>query len=320
MAGFDEIFSGEVLMHRRTMLAGAVGIGAAMVLPGGLAHAAPEAVFPEIIDLPNGWQPEGIATGRGAAFYVGSLVDGAVYRGSLRTGVGRRFIDGKDGGQAVGLEHDDRGRLWVCGGGTGGGTVYDAGTGETLAEYGFGGSFVNDVVVTRDAAYFTDSLKPVLYVVPLGHAGRLPGQDQVRTLALSGGLGEEGAFNNGIEAAPDGRLLIVQMLADRLFSLDPATGAARQVDLGGASVLRGDGLLRRGPFLYVVRNFFNVIAKFRLSPDLATATLVDEIRHAKFDIPATVAGFGPWLYAVNARFNVENPTPETSYTVIRVPA
>ncbi len=307
-------------MHRRTLFAGAAGVAAAIALPGGTATAGRGTAFPEVIGLPDGWQPEGIATGRGTAFYVGSLAHGGIYRGSLATGKGSTFVPGAAGKQAVGLEHDHRGRLWVAGGGGGGGTVYDAASGRVLAEYAFGGAFVNDAVVTERAAYFTDSYQPVLYEVPLGRGGALPAQAAVRTIALTGGLAEADAFNNGIEATPDGRLLIVQMLADRLFSFNPRSGAATQVDLGGASVLQGDGLLRRGPYLYVVRNFFNVIAKFRLGPDLRTASLVEEITHPKFDIPATVAGFGGSLYAVNARFNLPAPAPTDTYTVVRVPA
>ncbi|GAA2583420.1 hypothetical protein GCM10010399_11550 [Dactylosporangium fulvum] len=304
-------------MHRRALLAGAAGVAAGLAIPGGAAYAG--TVFPEIIDLPAGFQPEGITAGRGPTFYVGSLDTGAIYRGSVLTGRGGTFVPGRTGGAALGLEFDTHQRLWAAGAGTGGATVYSA-SGKTLAQYSFGGTFVNDVVVTPKAAYFTDSYQPVLYVVPLDRSGRLPGQSAVRTVQLPGELGDAAGFNNGIEATPDGRLIIVQMLADRLFSFDPARGTAQRIDLGGASVLQGDGLLRRGQHLYVVRNFFNVIAKFRLRPDLAEAVLVDEITHPKFDIPATVAGFGSRLYAVNARFNVATPTPETTYTVVRVDA
>jgi hypothetical protein len=208
----------------------------------------------------------------------------------------------------------------VAGAGTGGATVYDSASGRVLAEYGFGGTFVNDVVVTSRAAYFTDSYQPVLHVVPLDRFGRLPGPAAVRTVRLPGGLGDVAGFNNGIEATPDGRLIIVQMLAGRLYSYDPGTDTAVQIDTGGASVLQGDGLLRRGQHLYVVRNFFYVIAKFRLRGDLTRATLVGEITHPAFRIPATVAGFGAHLYAVNGRFDVEAPGPDTTYSVVRVDA
>lgn len=306
-------------MRRRTLMAGALALPAAAAGLAGGSPATAAAARPGIIPLPDGWQPEGIATGRGAEFFVGSLVDGAIYRGDLRNGRGAPFIPGSQGGQAVGLEFDGRGRLWVCGGVTGGITVYDAAGGATLARYAFGGSFVNDVVVTPAAAYATDSERPVLYVVPLGRGGRLPAPSAVRTLPLPGGLGEQGAFNNGIETTPDGRLLIVQMIAGRLYAYDPRTGAAALVDLGGASVVRGDGLLRRGRTLYVVRNTENVIAEFRLDGRATSARLREEITSPAFAVPATVAAFGPWLYAVNGRFDVEAPTPQTTYDVVRVP-
>jgi hypothetical protein len=49
-------------------------------------------IFPDLIQLPNGWRPEGIAEGRGTSFCVGSLVNGAIYRGDLRTGDGLRWL------------------------------------------------------------------------------------------------------------------------------------------------------------------------------------------------------------------------------------
>ncbi len=66
----------------------------------------------------------------------------------------------------------DRGRIFVAGGNTGSAFVYDAGSGANITSYQLstGGSFINDVVVTKNAAWFTDSSKPVLYRVPLGLA------------------------------------------------------------------------------------------------------------------------------------------------------
>ena len=44
--------------------------------------------FPEVIPLPNGFQPEGIAINSSGTFYVGSIPTGAIYRGDLATGAG----------------------------------------------------------------------------------------------------------------------------------------------------------------------------------------------------------------------------------------
>lgn len=46
--------------------------------------------LPDRLDLPDGWQPEGIAAGRGTDLYVGSIPTGAVLRLDARTGEARR--------------------------------------------------------------------------------------------------------------------------------------------------------------------------------------------------------------------------------------
>lgn len=296
--------------------------GGAVAAPAGAAPAGAGdggQLFPKVIALPDGWQPEGIATGRGTSFYVGSLRDGAVYRGSVLTGEGSVLVPGQTGRTAVGIEVDRRNQLWVAGGATGTGRVYDAATGRETASYDFaaaGTAFVNDVVVTRDAAYFTDSVNPVLYVVDLDRRGR-PGA--ARTLPLTGDLQYTTGVNaNGIEASPDGRtLLVVQSNLGLLFRVSAATGVTEQVDLGGASLTNGDGLLRRGSTLYVVRNRLNEIAVVELDRRYETGRLVDTITDPNFQVPTTVAAFGPFLYAVNARFGTP-PTPDTTYTVVRV--
>jgi hypothetical protein len=174
------------------------------------------------------------------------------------------------------------------------------------------------VVVTRDAAYFTDSSNPVLYVVPIGHRGRL---GHARTLPLTGALQDVPGFNaNGIEASPDGRtLLVVQSNTGLLFAVSAKSGFTRKVDLGGASLLNGDGLLRRGRTLYVVRNMDNEIVVIRLGRSYRSGTVTRTITDRNFQVPTTVAPFGPFLYAVNARLDTP-PTPQTTYTVVRVTA
>jgi hypothetical protein len=58
---------------RRTHLLVALA-GLVLVLP----LVATGAKRPDHIDLPNGWQPEGIAIGKGNTFYVGSIPTGRV--------------------------------------------------------------------------------------------------------------------------------------------------------------------------------------------------------------------------------------------------
>ena len=71
--------------------------------------------FPETIPLPNGWQPEGIATGHGNQFFSGSRATGAIFRGDLRTGRGDVLVE-PDGTPALGMKVDHRNRLFVAGG------------------------------------------------------------------------------------------------------------------------------------------------------------------------------------------------------------
>ena len=306
-----------VALAMGTALAGAVPVSGVAAPSAGSAH------LPEVIALPDGFQPEGIATGGGSSFYVGSLADGRIYRGNLRTGTGGTLVEGEEGAVSVGIEVDRRNRLWVSGGPTGKGRVYDARTGELLRSYSFAApdtGFVNDVVVTRRAAYFTDSINQVLYVVPIGPRG---GMGATWTLPITGELVFDttpGVFNaNGIEASPDGRrLLVVQSNTGKLFTIRAGTGVSREVRLAGGSLEFGDGLLRVGRTLYVVQNRINQIAVVRLGARYAAGTVTRTITDPDFMVPTTVAPFGRWLYAVNARFGTP-PTPDTEYTVVQVP-
>jgi hypothetical protein len=290
-----------------------------------VAAATQAAPFPKVIPLPNGWRPEGIAVGRGTNFYVGSLRDGSIFHGNLATGQGSVLVTGTAGHMAVGVKVDERNRIWVAGGGGGDATVYDARSGRQLAHFQFtpaGATFVNDAAVTERAVYFTDSVRPFLYAVPLGEDGQLPDPSTVRALPLSGGLGDPAGFNNGIVTTPDGRrLLVVQSNSGNLFEFDPRTGASRQVDLGGASLLHGDGLARRGDTLYAVQNAFSKVAVVRLDDEdgAISGRVVRTITDPALDVPSTAALFGPFLYAVNARFSTP-PTPTTHYEVIRLRA
>jgi sugar lactone lactonase YvrE len=298
---------------RRTLLL-AVTV-AAVAVPAAFAKAA----FPETIALPNGWQPEGIAIGRGTTFYVGSIPTGAVYRGDLRTGKGAPFAQGATGRAAVGVDFD-RGLLFVAGGTTGKGFVYDARNGALVRELqlatGGGATFVNDVVVTNRAAWFTDSNRAVLYRLPLTKNGRPAAAAQA--VPLTGDFQLAPGFNlNGIDATPNGKTLVtVQSGTGKLFTVTPA-GVTTEIDLGGQTVQNGDGLLLLGRTLYVVRNQNNQIAVVALGKGLATGTIARTITDPGFDVPTTIDRFGSTLYAVNARFGTP-PTPTTPYSVVRV--
>jgi sugar lactone lactonase YvrE len=272
--------------------------------------------FPDVIALPDGFQPEGIAIGPGHTFYVGSIPTGRVWRGDLRTGEGAVLVPDR-GRQATGVDVDHRRRLFVAGGPTGDGYVYDARTGADIASYDFAdtGTFVNDVIVTRRAAWFTDSFRPFLYRVAIAPNGRLGSATAVQ---LTGDIVYGTGFNvNGIDATADGRtLVIVQSNTGKLFKVN-RDGVTDEIELGGAAVTAGDGILLDGKRLYVVRNTFNLIAVIRLRSNLSSGTIVREITHPQFDVPTTIDEFGHHLYAVNARFTTP-PEPDTAYWVTRV--
>lgn len=277
--------------------------------------------LPLRIDLPDGWQPEGIAVSRGF-LYSGSLVGGGIYRADLHSGAGS-VLPGTQGIAAVGLAISPDGRLlFAAGGPTGTATVIDVQSGATVATYDLtdaAETFVNDVVVTPDAAWFTDSVNQVLYRVALERDGR-PGA--ATTVPLTGDIAYSDGFNvNGIEAAGGGDVLIlVQSNTGQLFAVDADSGVAAEIDLGGDDVSNGDGILLRGRTLYVVENFDQVITTVQLSPDLASGRVVAHTSDPGFDVPTTIARRGAWLYAINARFST-TPTPDTAYwiTVLRLP-
>lgn len=282
------------------------------------------AIFPDVIPLPAGFAPEGIAVGKGTTFFVGSLANGSIYRGDLRTGAGAVLASPPDERIAVGLAYSVRSNLlFVAGGATGQAYVYDADSGEDVAVYELVDpaveSFINDVIVTREAAYFTNSFAAVLYRVPLGAGGRLPGASDVETIPLGGDFQQVGGFNaNGIEATPDGgHLIVVNTTLGTLYRVDPASGDADLIDLGGDSVPAGDGLLLDGRTLYVVQNQLNQVAVVALSPDHSSGEITGVITSDDFDVPTTVAHHGNRLYLVNARFGTP-VAPGTTYDVVAV--
>jgi sugar lactone lactonase YvrE len=238
----------------------------------------------------------------------------------LITGRGSVFSQGP-GTPSLGLKVDLRGRLFVAGGSGGDARVVNAITGTVQASYSFAAAptFINDVVLTPGAAWFTDSLNPFLYKVPLGHFGGLPDQSAVVRVPLSGDYVHGAGFNaNGIARTPDGKaLLIVQSSTGLLLRVDPATGVATTVDLGGELLTNGDGLLLSGRTLYAVQTQLNRVAVVRLNHSGTSGESTDLLSDPRFDIPTTVAAFGNRLYLPNARFSTP-PTPTTPYSAVAI--
>ena len=143
------------------------------VVPGVAAHDGDPSDLPARIDLPNGWQPEGIESW-GKWLYAGSLKDGAIWRANAKNGEGRIFVPGETGKVAVGLHLDRWGRLWAAGGPTGEVRVFNARNGKLLQTYTFGPGpmFLNDLDIARNRVVVTDSMNARVGVIPLRKDGR----------------------------------------------------------------------------------------------------------------------------------------------------
>ncbi|GAA3576103.1 hypothetical protein GCM10022197_36590 [Microlunatus spumicola] len=310
------------VLRRAVVALATLGLGAGVALVGAdAASAAPKhdpgqhgQHGPASIALPVGFQPEGIAIG-GKRVYSGSRVTGDIYVADLRTGKGRVLSKGP-GTPSLGLKVDGR-RLWVAGGTGGDARVVDTRTGEVRASVTLTTktSFVNDVVLAGRYAWFTDSAQPQLYRVDRRHPERAP-----KTVALSGDWEQvEGNNANGITRSPDGKaLLVVNSTTGRLFRVE-LSGRATAVDLGGASLVNGDGLLLRGRTLYAVQNRLNQVAVVSLDKRGTSGVVRRTITSPAFDVPSTVARSGKYLYLPNARFGAADPGA-IAYSINRVRA
>ncbi len=287
--------------------------------------------FPDTIALPDGFFPEGIAIG-GRTAYVGSLVDGRIQRQDLKTGRSTSFASSPGANKiAVGMDVDKRGRLWVAGGGPGlapdvtpGFRVYDTKNGTLLRDVRVEAGFVNDVIVTRDAAWFTDSFSPQLIRVPIGRNGAIGAPQYV---TLGGDWKQADGFNaNGIVATPNGRQLIVaqstapDVPGAALYAVPADSKAAvldaRRIQLD-ATLPGADGLVLVGRTLYSVAGA-NGVVQVSLSHRLTRGRIVRTLPVPGSVTPTTADVFGSRLYVVDAKFPLfGDPTVPFATTAIR---
>ena len=234
-----------------------------------------------------------IATGAGSTFYAGDLFAGDIFRGDLASGTAALFIDAPTGRAALGLKADvANDLLFVAGGFTGQGYVYDLTTGATVATYDLG-AFINDVVLTKDAAWFTDTAQPHLYRVPIEGHGAVGAAE---TLVLSGPAADTSFdFNlNGIAATQNGKTLIVSHSGlGALLTVNPDTGASAAI--AEVAVPSVDGILLEGGRIYAVQNFLNQIAVVDLSPDLSSGevekVITSPLSRCRRRSPVTATGW-----------------------------
>ena len=241
--------------------------------------AAAQQNWPDAIEIPTGFEAEGIELGKGHEFFLGgfsfssvlvpafggpahplSEYAGAIYKGNLRTGEGAILVL-PTGKPVSGLSYDPRTDYLYAATGSGdlasgsftdqGVIVYDASSGDLIMEMGFGDDIViNDALVTRTAVYFTDSFNPYLYKLPLEKGGRLPSTPVFETIFMPGFEMVPDDFNaNGLVGDFDGRqLVIVNISSGVLYRVDTASGEASPLEIEGAEQLFqfGDGLYLKG--------------------------------------------------------------------------
>jgi Cu-Zn family superoxide dismutase len=273
--------------------------------------------------------PEGIAYHAGNGdFFVGSTVDGAVYRGNARRGnraLALFLPGGSDGRTDVrGMKVDPQGRLWMAGGATGTMWLYDAVTGRLLSGFknGLAGSFINDVAIGPDgAAYFTDSRVPLLYRIAPDAQGIFR-YEVWRDLAGSPIQFGEGFNLNGIVVTPDGKyVIVVQTNTGKLFRIATGSQEISEISLaGGDKMTFGDGLLLDGQTLYVSRNSLNLMVQVQLAADYGSGQQVGAFTDPSFSLTTTMARAGDRLLVVNSQFNRrDNPTLPFTISSVQVP-
>jgi sugar lactone lactonase YvrE len=295
--------------------------------------------FPKRVSVLDGSPSEGFAIGKGPTAY-NSSPDGSIYKVNLRSGEGEVLVPPGDpfDCQKLGMRVDDRTNyLFVAGCFYGNASVFDANTGALLMEYQLNNSgefgIVNDLTITKDAVFFTDSFRPVVYQLPLSRNGEIPDDIFAATeIPLPPEFLNTDPFcctGNGIVSTPDGKTLIIghSNLA-RLYVMDVATGDVSQVMVDGPLSGFLDGLAMEGSTVYVMTPYdfpgppvsVDRIQVVELDKDYLTGTLVDTITDPEdLDGVASGAIFGGSLYVNNARYAAPfPPPPDTPFWVTKI--
>ncbi len=299
-----------------------------MLLTG--CNPAASATTPEVIKTytlsGDAVFPEGVAYRSSTKnFFVTSFTDGSIFRGSLKTPNTETFLPaGSDGRTStVGLKVDEAGQLFIAAGTTGKMFVYNADTKALIKTYttpATAATLINDVTLTADFAYFTDSYRPVLFRIPkTASAGNQA--EAWLDLTNSPVVKYQAGFNlNGIAATGDGQyLLTVQSNTGKLFRIGVTDKAVTEVKLD-APITNGDGLLLDGQTLYVVRNFDKIIVPVTLAPDFASGALGTPFSDTSFRFPTTVAQVNGRLLVVNSQLDrlITGQKPVGNFTVSNI--
>ena len=291
--------------------------------------------FPKIIRTPNGSAPEGFTIGKGTTAYNASP-DGSIYKVDLRTGLGDILVPVQDpeGCLVLGMRVDPRTNyLFVAGCIAGNAFVYDADNGALIMEYQLGPAglgVVNDLAITEDAVYFTDSYRPVLYRLPLSKNGGLPpNSDGVTEIPLPPEFeldidNDPCCGGNGIVAAPDGKTLIIghSNLA-QLYRVDPSTGDVDAISVDRPLFGFLDGIAMKGRTLFIMTPTdpppIEGIQVVKLDKSMLSGRRLRTITDPDhLNDVASGAIFGNSLYVNNPRYQIFPPKPNTKYWITKL--
>ncbi|MBY4403517.1 superoxide dismutase [Rhodococcus fascians] len=287
-----------------------------------------------VYNLPGtGVFPEGI-TAADDTFYVTSTSDGAVFRGTVGSPDVSVFLpggaDGRTGAAGIDVTDDDDrpDYLVIAGGATGKVWVYDANSGDLVATFtnGLGpdATFLNDVAIADNGDTFvTDSRSPALYRIPFDQIVAGTQDAPLETFVSFDGTpfvyGDGFNANGIVENDNETALIVVQSSTGNLYRIDKTSKEVTQVDLGGATLMNGDGMEMEDDTLYVVRNRDGLISKVDLDDDGRTGAVTGEITDASFAYPTTVAAVDDRLLVVNSQFDKRGGEPVETFTVSSVP-
>ncbi|MBY4213886.1 superoxide dismutase [Rhodococcus fascians] len=287
-----------------------------------------------VYNLPGtGVFPEGI-TAADDTFYVTSTSDGAVFRGTVGSPDVSVFLpggaDGRTGAAGIDVTDDDDrpDYLVIAGGATGKVWVYDANSGDLVATFtnglGADATFLNDVAIADNGDTFvTDSRSPALYRIPFDQIVAGTQDAPLETFVSFDGTpfvyGDGFNANGIVENDNETALIVVQSSTGNLYRIDKTSKEVTQVDLGGATLMNGDGMEMDEDTLYVVRNRDGLISKVDLDDDGRRGSVTGEITDASFAYPTTVAAVDDRLLVVNSQFDKRGGEPVEPFTVSSVP-
>ncbi|WP_344216993.1 superoxide dismutase [Kribbella sancticallisti] len=296
------------------------------------AHGGLPATY--IVSQEPGVKPEGIAITRTGTMYVTSYGTGAVYRGTTDRRTLKPFLPaGSDGRtRATGIHPDNRGRLFIAGFDTRALFVYR--TDGSLVAKRFAsdpGALLNDLVITDDAVYVTDSGTGILWRAPLAgdHIGELEPWLTPTDFPIRPG------FLNGIVATPDGRTALVSDNGtgsgepgdEHVFRVNLRDRTSTEVTVSNGQLGSSDGLLLEGNRLYGVIDLPadetgkppTAVNLAILSSDLTTAHVVRQSESVPREQTPTTIARDPAGRLLWVNSQIGNPTPTAPFTVTVVP-